>query len=147
MNQRSSISSPREGIITPLKSAVFRRLWISSFLSNLGTVMHAIAAAWLMTSLTTSPWLIGLVQTAFALPVLFLGIPSGVLADLFNRRRLLLVAQCWMMTVAACMALFAGMGKMTPWSLLGFIFCLGIGAALHFPSWLALLQDLVTRKK
>ncbi|MFZ4116816.1 MAG: MFS transporter, partial [Chthoniobacterales bacterium] len=132
-----------QGIAAPLVSPVFRLLWIGNFLSNLGTMMHAVAAAWLMTSLTTSPLLIGLVQTAFNLPVLLIGIPCGVFADLFDRRRLLIIAQCWMIVFALLTALMAGLGKISPYSLLAFIFSLGIGAALHFPTWLALLQNLV----
>lgn len=135
-----------QGIAVPLTNPIFRLLWVGNFLSNLGTMMHAVAAAWLMTSLTTSPLLIGLVQTAFNLPVLLLGIPCGVLADLFDRRRLLIIAQCWMMAAALLMALVAGLGKMSPSSLLILLFLLGMGAALHFPTWLALLQNLVAQE-
>ncbi len=136
-------SSSSSSIIAPLSNPLFKLLWIGNFLSNLGTMMHAIAAAWLMTSLTTSPWLIGLVQSAFSFPILLMGIPAGVFADLLDRRLLLIIAQCWMMFFVLLMSLLAVLGKMTPCSLLILLFLIGLGAALHFPTWLALLQDLV----
>ncbi|HLB33179.1 MAG TPA: MFS transporter [Chthoniobacterales bacterium] len=131
------------GVHAPLRNPIFRNLWIANFLSNLGMIMHAVAAAWFMTSLTTSPLLVGLVQTAVNLPILLLGIPCGALSDLFDRRKLLIIAQWWMLSAAVLMAFFAALGRLSPGGLLALLFLLGIGTALHLPSWMALLQDLV----
>ena len=133
--------------IAPLRQPEFRDLWIANFLSNLGTIMHAAAAAWLMTTLTTSPLLIGLVQTAACLPAFLLGLAGGVLTDLVNRRRLLVGAQLWMMTMAGLMAVMAWNGHLRPLQLLLLLFLLGMGSAIHLPGWQTLLQDLVTRDK
>jgi len=131
----------------PLRQPEFRDLWIANFLSNLGTIMHGAAAAWLMTTLTHSALLIGLVQTAASLPAFLLGLAGGVLTDLVNRRRLLVGAQLWMMMTAALMALLAWSGRMKPAELLLLLLLLGLGSAIHLPGWQTLLQDLVTRDK
>ena len=133
--------------IAPLRQPEFRDLWIANFLSNLGTIMHGAAAAWLMTTLTDSPLLIGLVQTAASLPAFLLGLAGGALTDLTNRRRLLVGAQLWMMATAALMAGMAWSGKLRPVELLILLLLLGLGSAIHLPGWQTLLQDLVTRDK
>ena len=130
-----------------LRQPAFRDLWIANFLSNLGTIMHAAAAAWLMTTLTTSPLLIGLVQTAASLPSFLFGVAGGVLTDLVNRRRLLVIAQLWMMATAGLMAIMAWNGHLRPWQLLTLLLLLGMGSAIHLPGWQTLIQDLVTRDK
>ena len=133
--------------IAPLRQPEFRDLWIANFLSNLGTIMHAAAAAWLMTTLTNSPLLIGLVQTAASLPAFLLGVAGGALTDLVNRRRMLVAAQLWMMATAGLMAVMAWNGHLHPWELLTLLLLLGMGSAIHLPGWQTLLQDLVTRDK
>lgn len=133
--------------IDPLRQPEFRELWVANFLSNLGTIMHGAAAAWLMTTLTDSPLLIGLVQTAASLPAFLLGVAGGALTDLANRRRLLVGAQLWMMATAGFMAAMAWSGKMRPAELLVLLLLLGLGSAIHLPGWQTLLQDLVTRDK
>jgi MFS family permease len=133
--------------IDPLRQPEFRDLWIANFFSNLGSIMHGAAAAWLMTTLTDSPLLIGLVQTAASLPAFLLGVAGGALTDLVNRRRLLVGAQLWMMAMAALMAAMAWSGKMRPVELLVLLLLLGLGSAIHLPGWQTLLQDLVTRDK
>ena len=131
--------------ISPLRQPEFRDLWIANFISNFGTLMHSVAAAWLMTTLTSSPLLIGLVQTAASLPAFFFGVAGGALTDLVNRRKLLVVAQLWMMVMAAFMAVMAWNGHLHPWELLLLLALLGMGAAIHLPGWQTLLQDLVSR--
>src|SRR4051812_36484197 len=73
-------------IIEPLQQPVFRRIWSASLLSNLGLFIQSVGAAWAMTQLTTQADLIALVQTAVLLPVLFTALPSGAIADMFDRR-------------------------------------------------------------
>jgi MFS family permease len=123
----------------------FRELWIGNLFSNTGTFMMMVSAAWLMTSLTTNSLLVALVQTALSLPFFILGIPGGVLTDLFNHKKLLIITQAWMILAAGSLALLAAMGKLTPWLMLGLLFLIGMGVAIHQPAWKTLLQDLVTR--
>src|SRR5207244_5760595 len=103
---------------SPLRESVFRALWIATVVSNIGTWMQDVGEAWLMTSLTTSPVLVALVETAGSLPVVLVALPAGALADVVDRRRLLLVLQSWMCVTARAMGLLALMGLMTPSRLL-----------------------------
>src|SRR5205085_5389393 len=84
----------------PLAEPLFRALWIASVASNVGTVMHDTAAGWLMASLSHSAILVALMQTASSLPMFLLSLPSGALADVVDRRRLLLATQSWMLAAA-----------------------------------------------
>src|SRR2546423_865594 len=85
---------------SPLRHSVFRALWVVTIISNVGTWMQNVAAAWLMTSLSQSSVMVALVQTATSLPVFFLALPAGALADVVDRRRLLLLTQGWMLVMA-----------------------------------------------
>jgi len=108
--------------------------------------MHQVGAAWLMTSMTDSPLLVSLLQTAASLPVFLIGLPAGVLADLVPRRTMLLITQSWLLLVAATLAVISFLGLTAPWSLLALTFCLGLGTALTLPSWQATVPDLVPRE-
>src|SRR5207237_10794073 len=88
------------GAWAPLRLPTFRMLWLVWFASTICQWMNDVAAAWLMTSLTTSPTLIALVQTASSLPVFLLGLPSGALADIVDRRKSFLITQFWIATTA-----------------------------------------------
>jgi MFS family permease len=131
----------------PLALPIFRALWIASFVSNLGTLMQGVAAAWLMTSLTTSATPVALLTTAGSLPLFLVGLPAGALADVIDRRRLILLTQLWMLVVAGMLAGFAALGWMTPWLLLALTFILGIGGALSAPAWQAVVPRLVPRSE
>src|SRR5712691_1085832 len=99
---------------SPLRSPLFRTLWIATVVSNIGTWMHNVSAAWLMTSLAPSPTMVALVQAATSLPVFLVGLPAGALADVVDRRRLLLVTQGWMLAAAAVLGLLTLAGTATP---------------------------------
>src|SRR6185436_7969673 len=132
-----------ESAWTPLSHPVFRALWIASLVSNIGTWMQNVSAAWAMTSLSPSPLMVALVQSATSLPVLVVGLPAGAVADMVDRRRLLLVTQSWMLVVAGLLAVLAFLGLMTPTTLLVLTFALGIGVAMNAPTWQAITSELV----
>ena len=134
---------PRQSAWLPLQHPVFRALWLATVASNVGTWMHDTAATWLMTSLSTSTLLVALMQTATSLPVLFMALPAGALADIVDRRRLLIVTQSWMLASAVVLGLLTVSGAMTPWLLLFLTFNLGLGLALNTPAWQATTPDLV----
>ena len=130
-------------LLSPLAGRVFRVLWIATIASNLGTWMQDVGESWLMVSFTTSPILVALVETAGSLPVVLLALPAGALADIIDRRRLLLVTQTWMLVMAALMGALSIAGLMNPWLLLALTFTLGLGAALNSPAWQAIVPELV----
>jgi len=118
-------------------------LWLAQFVSNIGTFMQGIGAVWVLLELRQSPAVVALVQTAVALPVLLLGVPAGALADLVDRRRLLLATQGLMLAAAAALAVLTWTGGVTPAALLGLTFALGVGTALNGPAWQAVQPELV----
>jgi MFS family permease len=120
-------------------------MWIASVASNIGTWMHTVGASWLMTTLAASPLLVALVQTATTLPVFLLGLPAGVMADLVDRRKLLLFTQSWMLGVAALLGVQVMLGGIGPWWLLSMTFALGVGSAMNGPAWAAAIPELVPR--
>ena len=132
---------------SPFKHSVFRALWIATVVSNVGTWMQNVGAAWLMTSLTKSPVLVALVQVATTLPMFLLSLPAGALADILDRRRLLLVTQAWMTAAAAILGAMTLAGLTGAWSLLALTFMLGLGAALNGPAWQAIVPELVPRRE
>src|SRR5216683_1392909 len=106
----------------PLKIPLFRDRWIASTISSVGTWMQDTAGTWLMTSLTASPLLIALMQTAASLPVLLLGLLAGATADIFDRRKLLIFWQVWMLSSVGILAILTFVGYISPWALLVFTF-------------------------
>src|SRR4051812_7684631 len=132
---------------SPLRYPVFRALWIAAVVSNIGTWMQSVGGAWLMTSLTPSTTMVALMQSATSLPVFLVGLPGGALADIVDRRCLLLFTQVWMLAVAGGLAAFTLLGWTTPWVLLAFTFALGVGAALYAPVWQAIQPELVPRSE
>ena len=127
----------------PLRRPAFRALWIVSLTSSIGTWMHEVGAVWLMISLTSSPLMVTLMQTAASLPIVLLALPAGAYADLFDRRRMLLLTQGWMLASAAVLALLTLLDATTAWLLLILTFALGIGAAMNAPAWQAVTSEAV----
>jgi MFS family permease len=133
----------RQSPWAPLRYPVFRALFIAQLASNIGTLMQSVGSAWLMGDLGASAFLIALVPTASMLPVLLVGLPGGALADIFDRRRLLIGGQLWMLACAALLAVLTFADVVTPASLLLLTFGLGLGSALTFPAFQAIQPDLV----
>jgi MFS family permease len=130
----------------PLRIPLFRDRWIASTVSSVGTWMQDTAGTWLMTTLTASPLLIALMQTAASLPVLCLGLLAGATADIFDRRRLLIFWQVWMLGSVAVLAVLTFLGHVSPWALLAFTFLMNIGSAMNNPAWQAIVPELVPRE-
>jgi MFS family permease len=123
---------------------VFRSLWIAAVVSYTGTWMQNVGAGWLMTQLTTSPLMVSLVQGASAIPVFLVVLPAGALADMVDRRRLLLFTQGWMVVAAAALGGLTLWHVVSPWTLLVFTFFLGLGAVMNDPAWQAITPEVVS---
>jgi MFS family permease len=120
-------------------------LWIAALASNFGGLVQGVGASWLMTSLSGSHAMVALVQSSVTLPIMIFSLLAGVFADNFDRRRVMLIAQSFMLAVSICLALMAMWGMLTPWLLLAFTFLIGCGTALHNPSWQASMGDIVSK--
>ncbi|MEN9418146.1 MAG: hypothetical protein RI988_1766 [Pseudomonadota bacterium] len=133
--------------LAPLKGPVFRGLWLAWLAANLTMWMNDVAAAWLMTSLTTSPVMVALVQTASTLPVFLLGLPSGAMADIVDRRRYFAATQLWVSVNALVLAGCSLAGALTAELLLFLTFTNGVGLALRWPVFSAIVPQVVTRQE
>ncbi|HEY0524815.1 MAG TPA: MFS transporter [Stellaceae bacterium] len=140
-----SSAPPASSTLAPLRHPLFRAVWLTNLVSNFGTWMQSVGAAWLMTAIAPSPDMVALVQASASLPILLFSLVAGALADLHDRRRLLLLAQSWMLAIAALLALVTWLGWITPWLLLALTFALGVGSALNGPAWQASVGEFVPR--
>jgi MFS family permease len=131
----------------PLREPLFRSLWIAAVISYTGTWMQNVGAGWLMTQLTTSPLMVGLVQAAAAVPVFLVVLPAGALADIVDRRRLLLFTQSSMVAASAALGVLTLLHAVNPWVLLLFTFLLGMGAVMNDPAWQAITPEVISAER
>ncbi|SIR02978.1 Predicted arabinose efflux permease, MFS family [Paracoccus thiocyanatus] len=136
----------RKSPFAPLRRPDFRLLWSATLISNFGGLVQAVGAAWMMTQLTDSATLVALVQASNTLPIMLFALLSGAMADIFDRRTLLLGAQIFMALVSVLLAVLTWQGWMTPLLLLSLTFLIGVGQAIYNPPWQASMQDLVPRE-
>jgi len=147
MNMNSSGTPSGPTSLAPFSNPVFRSLWFATLLSNFGGLIQAVAAGWTMTTLTDSQSMVALVTASTSLPIVSLSLFAGVLADNYDRRRIMLIAQVLMLVAATGLTLTTYFELLTPWLLLAFTFLIGCGGALHNPSWQASVGDIVPREQ
>ena len=131
----------------PLHNPIYRNLFIASFVSNIGTWMQSVAAQWFLVEKHSSDVIVALVQTASLGPTLVFALFAGVLADLFDRRRLLIVLQTYAVLVALALAVLTYLGRVSPTSLLMFTLAIGCASALAAPAWQAIQPEVVPREQ
>jgi MFS family permease len=131
--------------LTPLSNPVYRGLWFAWLAANMTMWMNDVAAAWLMTSLTTSPVMVALVSTASTLPVFLLGLPSGAMADIVDRRRYFAATQLWVSLTAMALAALSMAGALSAEVLLVLVFINGVGLAMRWPVFAAIVPQVVGR--
>lgn len=130
----------------PFKSKEFSVIWIATVLSTIGSRMHEVGAGWLMTTLTTDPLIVALVQSATTLPVFLFALLAGAVADIFSKRKLLIAVQSMMAICAAVLSCMVYWQMVTPTVLLFFTFLLGVGAAFTAPAKQAINPLLVPKE-
>jgi MFS family permease len=144
----SSGSAKAEGSPwSPFRHTAFAVLWGATVLSNIGSWLQSAAAGWLMTALRPDPFEVALVQAAATLPMFLFSLPAGALADIVDRRRLIIATQILATALSASFALLVWLDRATPNWLLGFLFASGIAAILAMPAWQAIVPELVPRKE
>ncbi len=132
--------------MAPLRDPVFRMLWLAWLAANVTMWMNEVASAWLMTSLTDSVMMVALVQAASTLPVFVLGLPSGALADIVDRRRYFAITQLWVAAVAMVLGILVLMDGLTAPLLLALTFANGIGMTMRWPVFAAIVPEVVPRE-
>jgi MFS family permease len=132
--------------LDPFRHHVFSVLWTATVVSNIGTWMQNAAAGWLMAGLTSDALIVSLVQVATMLPVVLFGLPAGALADIVDRRKLLIVVNGALTIVVAMLGMLVWLDRVTPEILLIFTFVVGAGSALVAPSWQAIVPSLVPHR-
>src|SRR5262245_7982190 len=135
--------APRAAPLGPFKHQVFLALWVASLVSNFGGLIQSVGASWLMTSLAPTADIVALVQASTVLPIMLFSLAAGAAADVFDRRRLMLVSQVLALIVSAVLAVLTYAGWVTPWLLLTFTFLIGCTNALYGPPWQSSVGDLV----
>src|SRR6266849_2044039 len=132
--------------LAPFRDRAFAVLWMATVVSNIGTWMQSAAAGWLMTSLDPAPFSVSLVQVASSLPMFLFALPAGALADVVDRRRLLIFVQVMVTALVAAFGLVVYLSWVTPTLLLAFTFLAGTAAASIIPAWQAVVPQLVPRR-
>src|SRR5262245_4716560 len=146
--QVSADTAPGEAsALSPLRHAAFAVLWATTVVSNVGVWMQSAAAGWLMTGLDPDPFVVALVQVATALPLFLFALPAGALADIVDRRRLLIVVQVAVSALLAAFGMLVWLGRVTPNLLLAFAFLAATAAALITPVWQSIVPQLVPRQQ
>ena len=127
----------------PLRVPIFRAVWLASIASNFGGLVQAVGAAWLMTLIAGSDTQVALVQASTTLPIVVFSLISGAVADSYNRRRVMLASQLFMLAVSVALTVVTYLDLINAWTLLAFTFLLGCGAAFNNPAWQASVRDFV----
>ncbi len=141
-----SSSRPSNSLWRPLRTPTFRNLLAANVVSDVGTFMQSVGAAWLMVSLNAGPMYVALIQTASALPFFVLALPAGAVGDILDRRRIILGTETWMIAVASLVAGLTLAGLMSPLLLLILTFALSAGDAFESPTWRDVLPELVEKE-
>lgn len=139
-------TAPATGL-SPFRYPIFRSVWIATLTSSFGGMIQGVGAAWMMVVLAAPPQMVTLVQASITLPIVMLALVAGALADSFDRRILMIVAQVLMLVVSTALAVAAYLDLVTPWLLLLFTFLIGCGAALNAPAWQASVSAMVPREE
>ena len=137
-------TTPRPHPLVPLREPLFRRIWATSVLGNLGQLAMGVGAAWEMTRLTSSPTMVALVQSAMMLPIMFASLPAGALADMFDRRKVAIAGLSISVVSASLLTVLALFDLTTPWLLLAACFAIGVGVAVYNPAWAATIPEQVS---
>jgi MFS family permease len=145
-NPSAASMGPATSPWSPFRHATFTVLWTATVVANIGAWMYSAASGWLMTSLNPDPFIVSMVQVATTLPMFLFALPAGALADIVDRRKLLIAVEIAVTAVSAIFAAIVWLGLATPGNLLLFTFLIGVGGALAAPAWQSIVPQLVPKE-
>lgn len=143
----TKVSEKKSSPLSPFRHRIFLAVWVASLASNFGGLIQSVGAAWLMTSIGASADYVALVQASTTLPIMLFSLTAGAIADNFDRRKLMLVAQLFLLAVSIALTACTYFGLVTPWLLLTFTFLVGCGTAFNGPAWQSLVGEMVPRSE
>src|ERR1700732_3395039 len=130
-----------------LRNPTFRNLWIASLVSGTCVSAHDTAATWVMNTLTASPFLISLMSTVASLPFLIFTLPAGALADMVDRRKLLVLMNLWLTIGASALAVLGWLPFLSTYVILISVFLMGVGFAFAAPAWSSIVPEIVSAQE
>ncbi|MBO9329692.1 hypothetical protein A6B37_14255 [Achromobacter sp. HZ01] len=131
--------------LSPFAFPAFRIIWIANLFANLGTWAQSVAAAWIITTEQSSPLMVAMIQVAAAFPLVALSIVTGVLADNYDRRKVMLAGMLLELAGGVFITVLAFAGLLHPITLIASVFCIAIGSAIITPAWQAAVGEQVPR--
>ena len=134
-------------IFRALKFRNFRLFFMGQTISLVGTWMQGVAMSWLVYRMTNSPLLLGIVGFSSQIPSFILGPFAGLVADRFNRHRLLVITQTLSMIQAFILAVLTISGKIAVWHIIALGAFLGCINALDIPARQSFIVDMVEKKE
>jgi MFS family permease len=140
----SAMTTDTASTWSALRNPTFRKLWIGSLVSGTCVAAHDTAATWVMNTLTASPFLISLMSTVASLPFLIFTLPAGALADMVDRKKMLIVMNIWLALAAGSLALLGSIHLLSSSVLLISVFLIGVGFAFEAPAWTAIVPEVVS---
>ncbi len=132
---------------TALRNPVFRNMWVASLISGTCVAAQDTAATWTMNRVSDSPLFLSLMSTVASLPFFFFTLPAGALADMVDRKRMMLVMTIWLGIAAGALAFCGFLNLINPWVLLGAVFLIGTGFAFYSPAWTSIQPEIVTNEE
>ncbi len=139
-------ASASASALSPFRHPIFRSVWIANVISQFGGTIQTVGAAWLMLLIAESAEMVTLVQASMTLPIVLFALLAGALADNFDRRVMMLIAQIFMLIVAVTLTAITALGMTTPWLLLALTFLIGCGHAFNGPAWQSSVGRMVPRE-
>src|SRR5215469_4324497 len=132
---------------TALRDPVYRTMWFASLISGTCVAAHDTAATWTMNRVSESPLFLSLMATTASLPFFFFTLPAGALADMIDRKRIMLVMTVWLALAAGGLAITGWFHLINPWVLLTAVFLIGTGFAFYSPAWGSIQPEIVTNEE
>ena len=130
---------------SPFRHKTFAVIWTATVISNIGGWMYSAASGWLMTSLNPSPLIVSMVQVATSLPYCLFALPAGALADIVDRRKLLIFGEVVTIVFSSALAALVVLHRVTPLNLLLLTFLIEAGSAVVAPAWQSVVPQLVPK--
>lgn len=144
--QSENPQPPVSKTLAPFRNKVFRSIWAATQISSLGWLVQTVAISWLMATISASDLMVALVQAASTLPVFFLSVFAGAIADNFSRRWVMFAGHCLIASASTTLMISVGLGFVSPWLILGLGFLAGCGFALNDPAWHASVGDILHKR-